>query len=871
LLAANAAGQTILAPNTELAAALFDALERAQRHAGRRIWATARVRDFGSWLREQHGLRQLASADSPRVLSDVEERELWRGAVESTDLARDFLDPGGAALAARRARRMLREYDIPLGALESESSDEVQAFLAWDAAFEDRCRELNCVSADALLDTAALPNTAAIAGAIAWIESPAWRPAARRWLARHGQVLLPQPGGALGTSLIKAPSPAAELAAIAEWSRANLHAHENFRAWICIPDLRRRRSQVVDAMDAALAPHRFDLHGESAAAPYAVAGGTPLSDYAPVRAALDTLAASLGSLPYVEFSALLRAPELQASDAESTAAALLDVALRRRATSEADLSAWLDLAEQVVLQEEMAPVAALQRLRAARAALRELRGAQRLSSWVAAWIDALEKGPWSMRNRWSSIEYQAAQRFRELLATLATADAIFGTQSRGAAQRILRRAARETAFQPQTGVPAVWVSSQLIDPWLNYGGIWISGCGDEQWPTPIAPLPLLPVRLQRDYGIIPASAESQLALARELQSRWRSRADHCLFSHADPGDGTASVPSPVLLDVLTSFATPAPVSAVPQPHWRAASANAPDLESLTDEAAPPFSPDERFRGVAALKAQSRCAFRGFAETRLAAQRLEMPVPGFNARERGQLTHYALEHIWSTLLDSISLQALSPEAQQTLLTQAAARAIAKVCRFRDPGPRWRRRERARLQNLLEIWLNVERRRAPFVVEDLERSALAGPFAGLEFRVRIDRVDRLADGERVLIDYKTGAAAVDWRGDRPDNPQLPIYALLLPEALVGVAYARVKAGNPGFVAEVARRDVFKPGARASALEEQAGFAELVGLWSRRIERIAGEFAAGRAEVAPTLKACQSCDLQGLCRVPAALDHG
>jgi ATP-dependent helicase/nuclease subunit B len=868
LLAANAAGQTILAPNTELAAALFDALERAQRHAGRRIWATPRVRDFGSWLREQHGQRQLASADSPRVLSDVEERELWRSAIESTDLARDFLDPGGAALAARRARRMLREYDIPLEALGSEPSEEVQAFLAWDAAFEDRCRDLNCISADALLDSVALPDIAALSGAIAWIESPAWRPAARHWLSRHGRMLLPQAGASLGTSLMKAPSPAAELAAIAEWARANLHADENFRAWICIPDLRRRRPQVVDAMDAALAPHRFDLRGEFAAAPYAVAGGTPLSDYAPVRAALDLLTASLGSLPYLEFSALLRAAEYQANDGEASAAALLDVVLRRRATSEAELSAWLDLAEQLVRQEEMAPVPALQRLRSARAALMELRGAQRFSSWVAAWIGALERGPWSMRNRWSSVEYQAAQRFRELLAALATADAIFGSQSRGTAQRILRRAARETAFQPQTGVPAVWVSAQLIDPWLNYGGIWVSGCGDEQWPTPIAPLPLLPVRLQRDYGIIPASAESQLILAGELQSRWRSRADHCVFSHADQGDGSVSEPSPVLLDVLTSLATP-PVSAVPQPHWRAACANGPDLETLTDEVAPPFSPAERFRGVAALKAQSRCAFRGFAETRLAAQRLETPVPGFNARERGQLTHYALEHIWSTLLDSPSLQALPAEARQSLLIQAAARAISKVCRFRDPGPRWRRRERARLQNLLEIWLDVERRRAPFVVEVLERSVPAGPFAGLEFRVRIDRVDRLADGARVLIDYKTGAATVDWRGDRPDNPQLPIYALLLPEALVGVAYAHVKAGNPGFVAEVARRDVFKPGSRVSALEEQAGFAELVGLWSRRIERIAGEFAAGRAEVAPTLKACKSCDLHGLCRVPAALD--
>jgi hypothetical protein len=53
--------------------------------------------------------------------------------------------------------------------------------------------------------------------------------------------------------------------------------------------------------------------------------------------------------------------------------------------------------------------------------------------------------------------------------------------------------------------------------------------------------------------------------------------------------------------------------------------------------------------------------------------------------------------------------------------------------------------------------------------------------------------------------------------------------------------------------------------------ANFADLVNVWSGRIERIAAEFAAGRAEVAPTLKACKSCELHGLCRVPAALEQG
>jgi ATP-dependent helicase/nuclease subunit B len=864
LLAAVAAGRTVLTPNAELSAALFDAVERAHRDAGDEVWPTPQVRDYAGWVRQQHVLRQLADAIAPRLLSEVEERELWRAVIDSAESGRDFLDPAGAARAARRARRMLFEYAIPVQALDAAHSAECAAFLEWNRSFERRCRALGCVSADDLLAGQDLPS-----GHIDWIESPQWRPAARRWLQQPGRPLPPQRQVQAELSLVRAPSPAAELAVIADWARGKLTV-EGFRAWICVPDLNRRRAEVVDAFDAALAPQRFALRGDLRDAPYAVAGGTPLADYAPVRAALEFLAASVGSVAFVEFSALLRAPELQDSDSEASGAARLDVALRRRASNEADLASWLELADRVARGEQMAAAAAVQRLRAAYHVLSELQGARRLSEWVAVWMGALESGPWMFRRRWSSLEYQAAERFRELLASLATGDAVFGTHSRESAQRILARAARETAFQVQTGVPAIWVSGQLLDPWLDYGGLWVSGCNDEQWPPPVAPIALLPISVQRQYGVIPASAESQLALAIDLQNRWQQRANQCVFSLADSGPGTAegssSMPSPLLPKIA---AVDLPLTAAPEPHWRKMRRTAPGLESLWDEQAPPHGGNERTRGVGTLRAQSRCAFRGFAETRLDAQPLEQPVPGFNERERGELVHHALQRVWTVLRDSSSLLAVLPDVEHRLIDAAAAGAIELVCQRRDPGRRWRLREAVRLQNLLGKWLQLERIRAPFVVEALEGSDQTAHFGGLEFRVRIDRVDRLLDGARVLIDYKTGAADPDWRGERPDNPQLPVYALLSPHALVAVAYAKVNAAESGFVAESERGDIF-PRTRGSELEGMTTFAELIPVWSRRVERIAGEFAAGRAEVAPTIKACQSCKLQGLCRVPAGLEE-
>jgi hypothetical protein len=151
LIEAAAAGRIVLTPSAELAAALFDAVERAHREAGREIWPTPKILDFGTWLKAQHLERQLMDSSLPRCLSDAEERELWRRVVLESAASAQFLEPSGAARAAQRARRATFEYGIPRSAINAYGTEETQAFEAWRAAFESRCRELRVIGADELL------------------------------------------------------------------------------------------------------------------------------------------------------------------------------------------------------------------------------------------------------------------------------------------------------------------------------------------------------------------------------------------------------------------------------------------------------------------------------------------------------------------------------------------------------------------------------------------------------------------------------------------------------------------------------------------------------------------------------------------------
>jgi hypothetical protein len=234
----------------------------------------------------------------------------------------------------------------------------------------------------------------------------------------------------------------------------------------------------------------------------------------------------------------------------------------------------------------------------------------------------------------------------------------------------------------------------------------------------------------------------------------------------------------------------------------------------------------------------------------------------------------LAAFWGKVGSHKALVALDERAVAEQIAAAVVVALAVL-----PAPRWRglpsllrEGEERRVSRLLRAWLAIERTRSPFAVHAIE-SQTSLRLAGLEFKLRRDRVDVLTDGGLAILDYKTGRVERPrhWFDQRPRAAQLGLYTLAQRAATPGlavraVAYAELRAEAAAAVG-IAADDGAWPGL-GSASEVGPGntWAELEAWWRTHLEALVEEVAAGHASVTPRARPspCRNCGLQAVCRI-------
>jgi probable DNA repair protein len=375
---------------------------------------------------------------------------------------------------------------------------------------------------------------------------------------------------------------------------------------------------------------------------------------------------------------------------------------------------------------------------------------------------------------------------------------------------------------------------------------------------------MLPLELQRARRMPGSSAEIELERARATLGRLARSAPEVIASHATRDGDRTLAPTSMIAD----WSSASPAGRAP----RVLDVIAPErLDTLADALAPPLPATRNVGGgVATLTDQSACPFRAFAKHRLAANEPEHPHEGLAASERGDLVHRVLAGFWRSMPERTRsfVAGMTSDARATALELAADKAIARLRDWRldGLGERLLGLEKRRLVSLASQWLQFEiDSRKEFEVKwTEERRTLA--IGTLSLTGQLDRVDALPDGRTIIIDYKTGGptSVKAWLGARPDEPQLPLYLVASEPDARGIAFARLRAGERRFVA-LAEDASMLPTARVDDWQrDHADWPALVDAWREELTRLADNFAAGIATVAPKrIDTCRYCGVAMLCR--------
>lgn len=881
LLDAAATGELVLTVNKRLARHLQQLFAQRMRDRGASAWQTPVICSLESWL--LRGLNELG--EDWRLLSPFAAQRLWEEVIEE-DLERcgqGLLQVPVAAKQAGEAHRLLAEYAADLNGFPL--TEDHLAFLRWRELYLARRQAGDWIDAVLLPEIIgqSLSRGELNAPQAAWLvgfdELTPRVKQLRQSLIHAGCPVreLPSAQSPVG-ELWRFPcaDAASEVRQAASWARELLEAGSE-GIGIVVSDLNQYRLLIERIFREELDPESL-LRLNDEEERFSLSLGSSLADQGPVTAALELLAAG-PSLSLDQVSFLLRSPYLQGFVTEGNNRARLERAIRGLRIDRLSRSRVQSLCGQN--EKRFAGCASPRFAELLEALARSEAGSRKrlASDWARQFTQTLQAAGWPGDRPLGSREFQVVKAWQEkALAGLIALDGVTGAMDRSTALSLLRRLATETPFQAEGSASPLQVVGLLEAAGLSFEHLWVMGLSEDSLPAAPRPNPFLPTALQKACAMPHASAERELDFARQVAGRLFAAAPRVILSHPTQQGDCPLRPSPLIADlsaVMQVALCPSHNPATVQREHPVA------LETLIDPQGPALAAGELVSGgTFILKDQALCPFRAFAHHRLCAKALESSHLGLDPMTRGTLLHGVLEQFWRLTLNQTNL--LSLDDQQFAARIAESVDVALKEQFSDTAAELSAPlltiERHRLTELTREWLlAVECQRAPFEVAAMEEPHQE-TLGGLTFNTKVDRIDQLADGSRIILDYKTGRSELgDLLGERLLEPQLPIYATRAGEGgdeLAAVAFALVRRGDCAMKG-VARESGLLPGVAAlagSRQAEQQGMADwgsLLQRWRNQLEQLGAAFVSGAAAVDPVdlQKACKFCDLGAFCRITEA----
>lgn len=873
LIEAVKGGATVLTVNTRLSRYISAEYDLAMKEAGASFWHTPQILPFSSWVESLW----VEAGDAP-LLGGLRSKVLWDGIVSGDAVSGKILIPGGASDESYKAYSILKEYNLRLPEDDIYLTEEARALKRWIRSYEARVRELGFVERHTLgsrslglirAGSIALPGKVVLAGfdevtpsTMEVVEGLKAKGVKVFWWPEKpgGAVELPDPDGRVTVRSYR--DEAAEVQQAARWARSV--AGPGVKIGFIVPELNRYRDLIRREFSAELDPASA-LPWKESGGLFNISLGAALSDEPLVRSAIDILSVGDGKEELEKISRVLRSPFFSG---ERLSLTLMDAMLKKENRLAVTLN---DLQRRSArfsrgLEEKFGLWVK---------ALRDSPSRQLPGQWAKSFSALLKDLGWLTPVKLTSMEFQALKAWNELLDGFSTLDEITGRLTRPEAAARVAALASDTVHQPKTPASGVEVVGMLESAGHYYDLVCVMGCHEFALPSQPSPNPFIPVYLQRENGVPHSSYERELEYAKSCLKRVLESAPSVQVSYPRRSDEKNTLLSPL----LRRYDLGAETASIPASSRLKDSVHSLfELEPLVDEPLVPVSPAEAARitgGTLIIKDQSLCPFKAFATHRLHAAPVASPEPGMSESDRGRLLHTALKVFWERTVDSERLKEILEKKQLAEYVRPLAEEVFREAGLRDSlSPRFLELEKERLKRLFADWAALEAKRGPFKVKhvEMEESITIG---GLTIRGRIDRIDETADGEEVIIDYKSGTAERDdWLTSRPREPQLLVYSLS--GRFDAISFARLVPGDCRFIG-VSRDTGVLP--KVKSLDSDLRFKEkaemrdwdsLMEFWKETVSSLASEFLSGYAPVDPNpeLKGrktpCLYCELPTLCRI-------
>ena len=620
-----------------------------------------------------------------------------------------------------------------------------------------------------------------------------------------------------------------EIKAVALWAKQQQSENPNHSIAIVCPQLADLQHQITTVFDQTF----NDLLTETGKKSYNISLGLPLSQYGLIQDLLNLLELNeqlkADKIHTHLFNQVIRCVYVKDYQLERGARHLLS----NQATALALEYFQLNMLEfdrcpallEIIEQIKSTPIRK-----------------QTLSNHLLSFNESLGYWGFATDRSLSSSEYQLFQKYLSSSLKLNQLSPHQKKCSSNIARRRLKEIVNQVVFQAQSGKANIQIIGSLEAEGLRFNKAWVMGMTHDFLPAKLNTPSFIGSNIAIQHKIPYSSYELIQSDAKDTLNNLCSLADQVIFSYARLQAESEQMPSP-LLDF--------PKQVIEQTDARPTILK---TECIDNNSATGFDESKVKSGVSLLKDQMACAFKGFSH-RLNIEHHDDPHIGLDRREQGNIIHNALQYIYEKIDSKEALLKLDKAELKTLVNR---KLYAALKRYPDSG--FKTIEKNRLEQLLLKFIDTEKLREDFQVLATEHS-VSVDIGGLNFNTRLDRLDQMSNGDKIIFDYKTGSTSTaKWCSQDIAEPQLPIYSVT--NDVQGAAFIELSSSAVSF--KGLSKDSDSLPKQSNQKRKCQEWDEQLTIWESRLNQASQDFQTGQAQVLPNKTACDYCEFELLCRV-------